>query len=208
MVFHKNTAQRTVYSVEKENLLLKKNEFQLTPDIILIDGREYEISKKIIEKNPNAIVIIDAGNNRDDVKELCLLADYVVCSKVFAEDVSGIKVTNIESLNAIMDNLEKQFLTKVVITLESDGSCYRDSDNSIRVIPSINVTDNHQYFNAVYFNNLGMIEMIEEKDLTMSNFINKLHLLNTDKISYINRMKEENFNKVYDFMIEGVLNEM
>lgn len=75
------------------------------------------------------------------------------------------------------------------------------------IIPSPNVTNNHQYFNAKYFYEKKFIEMIEEKDLSINNFMNKLHTLISDKSFYINNMKNCNFENIYDYMIEGVINE-
>ena len=49
--------------------------------------------------------------------------------------------------------------------------------------------------------------MIEEKELSMNNFINKLHLLKADKNIYLQNIKNCDFMNIYDYMIEGVINE-
>lgn len=139
IIVNKENGSRTILTYRATSMKMNDVSIGINPDIILIDGREYEMSKKVIKENPNAIVIIDAGNNRSEVKDLCLMSDYVVCSKVFAEDVSGMKITDLTNLNTIMEKLEEQFSTNIIITLESDGSCYRDSNNLVRIIPSIKV---------------------------------------------------------------------
>ena len=75
------------------------------------------------------------------------------------------------------------------------------------IIPSVNVTANHQYYNAVYFKKLGLIEMIEEKDLTLTNFINTFNTLITEKELYQERMNNYQNNYQIDKMINEVLNE-
>lgn len=75
------------------------------------------------------------------------------------------------------------------------------------VIPSTNVTANHQYHNASYFKKLGLIEMIEEENLSLVNFINIFNILIADKAVYLSNMKKYNIDNVYKYMIEGVLNE-
>ena len=75
------------------------------------------------------------------------------------------------------------------------------------IIPSINVTANHQYHNAVYFKKHGLIEMIEEKDLTLTNFINTFNTLITEKELYQERMNKYQNNHQIDKMIDEVFHE-
>ena len=67
------------------------------PDIILIDGQEYELSKEVLKKYPNAISIIDAGRPVKEVIELSHLVNYVVCSHEFAEELTGVSLKNADS---------------------------------------------------------------------------------------------------------------
>ena len=60
----------------------------IKPDIILIDGHEVELSKKVISNNKQATVVIDAGRCTKDVIDLCHLCNYIACSKSFAEEYS------------------------------------------------------------------------------------------------------------------------
>lgn len=61
------------------------------------------------------------------------------------------------------------------------------------VVPSPNVTGNHQYQNALYLQEKGCIEMLEEKDLTIENFLNKIDLLIKNKNYYLNNI-DKNIN--------------
>ena len=101
------------------------------PDIILIDAHEYDESVRLLEKYPNAISIIDAGSAREEVIKLAKKVNYVVCSKVFAEDVSGVKIDydNEQTIIDLYHKLEKEFQGIIVVTLEDKGALYKYEGN-------------------------------------------------------------------------------
>ena len=104
------------------------NEFKLDfiPDVILIDGQEYQMSKDILTKYPNALTIIDAGRDTSEVIELCKMVKWVACSKDFAEKVTDIKINydDFETLKSVYSKLKEIFKNEVVITLEDKGCLY------------------------------------------------------------------------------------
>lgn len=57
-------------------------------------------------------------------------------------------------------------------------------------IPSPNVSDNHQYYNANYYFKLGCLEMIEENKMTINLVQEKLKEIIQNKEKYINAIKE------------------
>lgn len=61
-------------------------------------------------------------------------------------------------------------------------------------IPSPYVANNHQYYNALEIKNNGGGELIEEKDLTSDELINKINSILSDKISY--QKTKENLKKM------------
>lgn len=135
IIVNKENGSRTIISTHSTNNIIDNNiNIDIVPDIILIDGREYELSKKMINKYKDAISIIDASNNTSQVKELCKICDYVVCSKNFMEEVS-----ENEKLEEAFKILENMFNTKIIATLEEKGSMYRNDQGNIEVVPSINV---------------------------------------------------------------------
>lgn len=135
IIVNKENGSRTIISTHSTNNIIDNNiNIDIVPDIILIDGREYELSKKMINKYKDAISIIDASNNTSQVKELCKICDYVVCSKNFMEEVS--ENENLEEAFKILENM---FNTKIIATLEEKGSMYRNDQGNIEVVPSINV---------------------------------------------------------------------
>ena len=102
---------------------LKKIDLDFEPSIILIDGHEFELSKNMIEKYPNAISIMDAGRVTDDNLKLASMVDYLVCSKEFAETVTNVTLddTNYQEL---YDKMREKFSKNIIVTLENKGCLY------------------------------------------------------------------------------------
>jgi len=130
---------RTILTAKQEN----KKSFSLVPegefDVILVDGEEPEISKKILERCKSAKKVIDAGSVRESTLLLCPLVDYLVCSKNFAEDFCKMKYDgSIDSLIQMYEFLENHFHNTIVITLEADG-CFSKFENEYKIIPSMKV---------------------------------------------------------------------
>ena len=108
-------------------------------DVILVDGEEEEMSKKILLNNKDAIKVIDAGTCKPSTVSLCPYVDYLVCSKNFALDYTKLEYDgSIDSLIKIHNKLVNDFHNTVVITLEDKG-CFTKIDDEYKLIPSIKV---------------------------------------------------------------------
>lgn len=109
-------------------------------DLIICDGEEPTLSIKAIKENPNAISVIDAGNLKDSIVKICPYVTYIVCSRDFANEYTGIKtdLDNIESLKEAYEKIREDFNTNVVITLGSFGSFAKVDDKYV-LVPSIKV---------------------------------------------------------------------
>ena len=119
---------------------LKKYEYTIVPDIIFSDGKEYSATINALNKFPNAISIVDAGRVDRDLLELCKFVKYIVCSKGFAEKVSGLKIDydNSSSLVQVYKKLKERYPNnEIIITLENMGAMYT-INNELRVMPGIN----------------------------------------------------------------------
>ncbi len=141
IIANKANGSRTVLSYREPTMELNEIALNFTPDIILIDGQEATASQAIIKKYDQAISVIDAGRATKKVIALAKMVDYVVCSRRFAEEVTGLQVTydNKQSLVAIYRALQKEFRGNIVITLEDRGSLYC-KDNEIKIMPAPKVT--------------------------------------------------------------------
>ncbi len=78
IIINKKSGSRTILSYREHNMQMPNMDIVDKPDIILLDGYEHDMAKKIIEQYPDAIVVIDAGRDCKEVRELCQLSDYVV----------------------------------------------------------------------------------------------------------------------------------
>ena len=76
-----SNGSRTTFTYRPSDMKMSGFELDFEPDIILMDGQEYEMSKRLLEKYPDAISIIDAGRSRKEIIELSKIVTYVVCSK-------------------------------------------------------------------------------------------------------------------------------
>lgn len=140
IIANQANGSRTIMTYRPSKMKMSDIDISENIDVILVDGQEYEFSKKILAKYPNAISIIDAGRPIEEVIDLCYKVNYVVCSKEFAETVSEtiIDTNDFNTLKMVIERLEEKFKTNIVITLESKGCLYRDS-GVIKIMPSLEV---------------------------------------------------------------------
>ena len=131
------SGSRTIITHRPRELVLSKVEVEDKFDVILLDGYEKEFANRIIDTNPNAIKIIDAGSLKEATVELSKKVDYVVCSHDFAEDYTKLKVDyeDLTSLIKIYNLLEKDFPGKIIITLEDKG-CFV-YDDGYKLVPTL-----------------------------------------------------------------------
>lgn len=140
IIANMSNGSRTVLS-SKDTPIRKLSKPVLVPaDVILIDGEHPETAHEVLDNNPNAISVLDAGRLNDDTKALGKKVTYLVCSKDFAESFSNEKIdtNNLESLKNIYESLKSYFQTNVIITLEAKGS-FTEIDGTCQIIPSIKV---------------------------------------------------------------------
>ncbi len=142
ILVNKRTGSRTLFNYSNLYAKFKNNNYEkdFMPDIIHMDGHNYNGSITAIEKFPNAITVLDAGRINDDLLSLANKVDYLVCSKGFAETVTEEKFDfdNPSTLISIMEKLEKKFKNIIVITLEERG-CLIKEKNKIKIIAGLKV---------------------------------------------------------------------
>lgn len=141
IITNTNLGTRTILTCKDSNMHFSDDyNISLKPDVIMVDGNDFEVSKRILEENKDAISIIDAGSLKHGTDELCKLCDYVVCSNDFARDYTGISFIydDIDTLKRVYNKLEHDFGGVIVITLESYGAFTKINDEYM-IIPSIKV---------------------------------------------------------------------
>lgn len=141
ILINKKNGSRTVFNVATEHPALKKFNYEFTPDIVFTDGHDYGATQNALSKYPNAVSIIDAGRVTQELLELCKYIKYIVCSKGFAETVTGLKFdfANPSSLVAVYNRLQDKYPNaNLVITLEEKGCLYQVG-NEIKIMPGLKV---------------------------------------------------------------------
>ena len=131
IIVNTKNGSRTTLSTRNNIKNIGYKNIDIKPDIILIDGYEVELSKKVINNNKDSIVVIDAGKCTPDIVSLCHLSDYIVCSLEFAKDY-----TESNDIDTMMKKLKDDFKGEVIITLEDKGCCYYQGDD-VKTIKSI-----------------------------------------------------------------------
>ena len=131
------TGSRTIITHRPKELKLNDRQIEDDFDVILLDGYERDFATKVIEKNPNAIKIIDAGSLKEATIELSKKVDYIVCSKDFAEEFTKRKIdfNDLTSLIIIYIILKKEFKNNIIITLEDKG-CFV-YDDGYKLVPTL-----------------------------------------------------------------------
>ena len=140
IIANMSNGSRTILSSKDEAVRKLSRDVDIMADVILIDGEHPETAHEVLDKNPNAISVIDAGRFNEDTVALGKKVTYLVCSKDFAEEFTNkkIDVNDISSIDIVYRELKDYFKNTVVITLEATGS-YTEIDGEAQIIPSISV---------------------------------------------------------------------
>lgn len=140
IIANMSNGSRTILSSKDEAVRKLSKEVNVHADVILIDGEHPETAHEVLDNNPDAISVIDAGRLNDDTIALSKKVTYLVCSKDFAEEFTNkkIDVNDVNSIDVVYRELKDYFKNTVVITLEATGS-YTEIDGVAQIIPSITV---------------------------------------------------------------------
>ena len=134
-----SNSSRTIITNKEESLKHNREE-NVSGDIILVDGNDYEEALMVFSKNLNAIKVIDAGRVNEGILTLNKYCDYIICSNDFAKEYTkkDIDYENREELKNIYDEIQKDYNGLLIITLEDYG-CMVKINNEFHVVESIKV---------------------------------------------------------------------
>jgi len=142
ILVNKKKGTRTRFDVVGGQPQLKKYDYTIMPNVIFSDGKEYAATINALNKFPNAVSVVDAGRVTKDLLELCKFVRYIICSKGFAETVSGLKIdyNNSASLVNVYKKLKQKYPNNnIIVTLEEMGAMYL-VEGEIRIMPGIKTT--------------------------------------------------------------------
>ncbi len=147
IIVNNSTKKNTIYNISDKYIGLKKCDFDFTPDLIFVDGYDAVQAKNLLERYPKSLSVVYANLVTSSVLDLVKRGKYVVCSREFAENVSGTKIDFQvpSSLVTVYQKLKKKYLnTEFVITLGERGALYC-INNQIKISPSlkVDVVDTH-----------------------------------------------------------------
>ena len=135
---------RTINTVRDEidylNPSIENFECEDDYNFIITDGKYSKESIELIKKNPKAFSVVDAGRATDGVIDVCKNANYIICSKKFAEDITKSKFTDDSSSNTKNFKLMKEMFpaaTGIVITVGEKGYIC-EKNNSVVTMPAYN----------------------------------------------------------------------
>ena len=169
IIANMSNGSRTVITAKRDPILKLDRDIEIyDADVILIDGEHPETAKEVLEKNPKAISVLDAGRLNEHTRMLGKMVTYVVCSHDFAEEFSGKKtdVRDFNTLKEIYEELKEYFKTNIIITLEANGS-FTEIDGRYKIIPSVKVkaidsTGAGDIFHGAFTYFIGMGYPLEE----------------------------------------------
>ena len=173
--------------------------------------------KKNIYKERNKVLFTSGTLGAKEINQLAVnlilgkhLTNYdvtIITGKKYYKDVCKIlKNTSTKIYEFSNSLIEQMASSEIVISRAGSGSLFEiiGTNTLSIIIPSPNVTNNHQYYNALYFKNLECIEMIEEKDLSINNFLMKFNNLIANKEKYYQNMSILKIDNIIDKMIEEI----
>ena len=180
---------RTTLTV-KEPHKMNNMDIDLKPDIILIDGQEEDMARKVLKENPEAIKIIDAGSYRQPIISLCSSCDLIIASMDYLEGFYDKKIKTEEELKDAYMTMKAYYDKELVVTLGSLGSI-GFIDGEAKIVPSLKVkatdsTGAGDIFHGAFI--YGLIHGMSLKDNLR--FSNIAGALSVDKIGARNSFPE------------------
>lgn len=131
--------ERTNYVLADNYTYLKKYEFDFTPDLIVTDGYDVNAAKTILGQYPKAISLLDASILTTSMLDLCKRVNFIICSKEFAESLSGILIDfgQIQTLIQVYEKIKSKYeKAQIVINLGEHGALYCIK-NQIKISPAL-----------------------------------------------------------------------
>ena len=171
-----SNGSRTIITTYSEKIRKLSKDVNIPADVILIDGEHPETALEVLENNPNALSVLDAGRLNEDTKLLGKKVTYLVCSHDFAEEFTNQKTdsNDIDGLIKIHQELVDYFQTNVIITLEAAGS-FTIIEGEYQLVPTVSVKalDStgagdifHGAFTYFMANNYSLLDAIKYASIT------------------------------------------
>ena len=169
ILINKKNGSKTLFNLTnpEDFSKCKKTDFNMNPDIILMDGFEHKTSTAALNKFPNTPSIILADEYTPEVLELAKYSKYIVFSKTFLEKFTNM-VINKDDSNSLLNlfNVVKSRYPRneIILFLEDFGVIY-SIDNQIKVIPVIKVEKKDTQGSIEIFTSTFAYSLVNNYDL-------------------------------------------
>lgn len=156
-----------------------------------------------IKKRSNQILITSGSNGAKFINELAIkicnnqsFNDYKIIlitgKKYYNLTKEQIKNSNVKVIEFV-DNLLPYIYSSSIAIIRAGSSTIFETiamETIPIIIPSLNVKNNHQYFNANEISNLKLGEIVLEDDNALENLKNQIKSINNNKNTYISNIKK------------------
>ncbi len=203
IILNPHNGSRTIMRKKLDLAPVKRTDFTIiNADVILLDGYEHQTALKALKSMPTAISILDAGRNSKDVLDLCNKVKIIICSKEFAEQITGIHPDkkDMNKVAAMFLEMKKRYpAQEVVITLEDEGAVY-SYENHIKILPALKVVVKDSTGAGDIFHGAFAYQYYKTKDVEKAvKFANVAAGLSAQNIGVKNSFPElEEVNRYYE----------
>ena len=116
-LINQDSKVKTIMAINHDNPMLKKYNYDFTPDIVYTDCFDYGASQNAFSRYQNAKTIVGASTITPEVLEMCKYGKIIICNREFAEHISGIKtdVNNAQSLVDAYNKVQNKYPNATII---------------------------------------------------------------------------------------------
>ena len=140
ILLNKQNNRRTIIETKLKDFNIKKYEYDMDMDLVIVDGTEYNASAYALNKYQNSITILNAKEPKPGLLNYFKLVKYAICDGEVAESMTGLKFdfNNPVTLATIYKKIiDKYPNINLIINVEGKGTIY-SVNNEIKVLATIN----------------------------------------------------------------------
>lgn len=186
-----------------ENQKLKKKYFD---KIKVVTNPRYLYTRNLVEEkmilNDKHLLICSGTNGSKFINDICckmikkysfnhFTVTFITGKKYYEQIKNQINQKNVY-IKPFSDDLAKEIVNSNIIISRAGSSTLFEilgAKKKSIIIPSPNVSKNHQYFNAIEFERLNYIKMFEEKDLNEDILYQQINQLLLEELNILNLSK-------------------
>ena len=144
VILNTTSKNKTIFEISN-NANLKKYAFGMSPDVIVVDGNDFNASVSAFDKYPKIPSYLVVSRVNNEIIELCKYVNFIICNKETAEILTNMTIdyNNSATLVNVYNKLRQRFnKADLIITLGERGSVYA-INNQVKIMPVVktNIVD-------------------------------------------------------------------